>query len=170
MRRRTRGKIGTALALVFGLGRLPAPGTFGALVALPLAWVAHGIGGIELLAIVTLTVCVIGYWASVEYIESIGERDLDPPEIVIDEVAGQLLTLWPLSLGLAMAGAEPWVWPWPGWVGGFLLFRFFDIVKPWPIRLADRPGAFMVMLDDVFAGIFAGAVMLLGAWIAHGWF
>ena len=50
------------------------------------------------------------------------------------------------------------------------MFRFFDITKVWPVGLANRPGAFMLMLDDVVAGLLAGAVMLLGAAIAHGCF
>lgn len=170
MRGRTRRRIGTAIALLGGLGRLPAGGTFGALAALPIAWLAHWAGGFVLLIIVTAALWALGWWASVEYIESIDERDLDPPEVVIDEVAGQLLTLWPLSWGLMAIDADPALWPWPGWVAGFLLFRFFDIVKPWPISLANGPGGFLVMLDDVIAAICAGAIMLLGAGLAHGWF
>src|SRR5699024_4888190 len=74
MRRRTRQRIGTAIALVFGLGRLPAPGPFGAFAALPLAWLAHAAGGIMMLIVITLAVWVIGYWASMEYLESIDGR------------------------------------------------------------------------------------------------
>lgn len=165
-----RGQFGAAIALVFGLGRLPAPGTMGSLAALPLAWLLHAAGGIMMLITVTVAIWVLGYWASMEYLERTDGHDLDPPEIIIDEVAGQLLALWPLSWGLTVIEADPWLWPWPGWVGGFLLFRFFDIAKPWPVSLADRPGAFMLMLDDVVAGVLAGAIMLLGAAISHGWF
>lgn len=165
-----RSQLGTAFALVFGLGRLPAPGTMGSLAALPLAWLLHAAGGIMLLITVTVAIWVLGYWASMEYLEKIGGRDLDPPEVIIDEVAGQMLALWPLSWGLSIAEADPWIWPWPGWVGAFLLFRFFDIAKPWPVSLANRPGAFMLMLDDIVAGALAGAIMLLGAAISHGWF
>ena len=69
-----------------------------------------------------------------------------------------------------MMGAAPSVFPWPGWVGGFLMFRFFDIVKPPPVSWCDRPGHWGVMLDDVVAGILAGALMLLAAGVSHGWF
>ena len=165
-----RRQFATNVALLFGIGRLPAPGTFAALATLPLAWVLHGIGGISLMVVATVAIWVLGYWASFEYLEHSDQRDLDPPEVVIDEVAGQLVTLLPLSWGLAVAGADAWVWPWPGWIGGFLLFRFFDILKPWPVSLANRPGAFMLMVDDVVAGLLAGALMLLGAVLAHGWF
>ncbi len=159
-----------ATVTVCGLGRLPAPGTFGSLAALPLAWVVHASGGIVTLITVTIALWVLGYWASFEYLERTGQRDFDPPEVVIDEVVGQLVALWPLSWGLTVAGTDPWVFPWPGWIGGFLLFRFFDILKPWPIRLADKPGAFMLMIDDLISGLVAGAIVLLAAAVAHGWF
>ena len=162
-----RRRVATGIATLFGLGRLPAPGTFGSLAALPLAWGLHAAGGIYLMVTVTAAIWVLGWWASVEYLAGRAE---DPPEVVIDEVAGQLVALWPLSWGLTVAGTESHVWPWPGWIGGFLLFRFFDIVKPWPVSLANRPGAFPLMVDDVVAGLIAGAIMLLGAAVAHGWF
>ncbi len=165
-----RRQFAAAVATLFGLGRLPAPGTFGSLAALPLAWLVHAMGGITLLITVTAAIWVLGWWVSVEHLERSGQTDLDPPEVVIDEVAGQLIALWPLSWGLTVAGTDPWVWPWPGWIGGFLLFRFFDIVKPWPVSLANKPGPFMLMLDDVVAGLLAGAVMLLAAAVSHGWF
>lgn len=165
-----RRQFATAVATVLGLGRMPAPGTFGALAALPLAWLLNTGGGIYLMITATAAIWVLGWWASVKYLEQSGQTDLDPPEVVIDEVSGQLIALWPLSWGLTVAGTDPWVWPWPGWVGGFLLFRFFDIVKPWPVSVADKPGPFMLMLDDVVAGLLAGAVMLLAAAVAHGWF
>lgn len=160
------------IALVFGIGRLPAPGTFAALGALPLGWLLHGIGGIYLVVVVTLGLFALGYWASFEYL---GGKLADPPEVVIDEIVGQLVTLWALSGGLTAAqtadpGLGPWVFPWPGWVAAFLLFRFFDIVKPWPVSLANKPGAFALMLDDVVAGLIGGVLMLVAAGIAHGWF
>jgi len=164
----TRAGIAAGIATVAGTGHAPAaPGTFGSLAALPLAWALHWLGGIAALASVTALLFVAGYWAAREYLA--GRRD-DPPEIVIDEVVGMLISLWPLSAGLTLTGADPAVFPWPGWVGGFLLFRFFDIVKPPPVSWADRPGAFGVMLDDVIAGALAGGVMLLAAAVAHGWF
>lgn len=156
------------IATVCGIGRIPfAPGTWGSLVALPLAWGLHAAGGIALILVATAALFVAGYWATFEYLD--GQVD-DPSEVVIDEVVGQLIALWPLSWGLTMAGTDPGVFPWPGWIGGFLLFRFFDIVKPPPVNWADRPGAFGVMLDDVVAGLLAGTLMLLAAGIAHGWF
>ena len=68
------------------------------------------------------------------------------------------IALWPLSAGLWHAGADPWVFPWPGWVGAFLMFRLFDVWKPGPVGWADRqPGAMGVMLDDVDRGGDGGA-------------
>ena len=151
-----------------GLGLLPAaPGTWGSLGAIPLTWALHALGGFWLVAGVTVVLFVIGVWASKVYLA--GRQD-DPSEIVIDEVVGQMIALWPLSWGLTLAGTDPSVFPWPGWVGGFLMFRFFDIVKPPPVSWCDRPGHWGVMLDDVVAGILAGAVMLLAAGVSHGWF
>ncbi len=160
--------LATQIATVGGIGRIPfAPGTWGSAAAIPLAFVSHYLGGITLLILITAILTVAGYWASAVYLDGRAE---DPSEIVIDEVVGMLIALWPLSWGLSMSGTAPHVFPWPGWVGGFFLFRFFDIVKPPPVRWADRPGALGVMLDDVLAGIMAGACMLAMAGIAHGWF
>ena len=82
-----------------------------------------------------------------------------------------LIALWPLSIGLGQIGAEWHVWPWPGWVVGFLLFRFFDIVKPPPVNWAGRvAGPLGVMLDDIVAGVMTALIVVVAAGIAHGWF
>ena len=89
---------------------------------------------------------------------------------MIDEVVGQWVALMPLSLGLWAAGAPAHLFPWPGWVGGFVLFRLFDIWKPGPVGWADRrKGPTGVMLDDVVAGVLAALVVTLLAAVAHGW-
>ena len=149
-----------------GVGLIPlAPGTFGSIVAIPLAWLLHMVGGIWLVVIATVAIFAIGLWASAIYLQG---RKEDPSEVVIDEVVGQMIALWPLSWGLTIAGTDAHVFPWPGWLGAFLAFRFFDILKPPPIRWVDRPGAFGVMMDDVVAGLFAGAAVFITARIAHG--
>lgn len=151
-----------------GLGRMPiAPGTWGSLPAIPLVWLLHMAGGGGAVVAGTVLITVAGYFATRVYLD--GRLD-DPKEVVIDEVAGQMIALWPLSIALQMTGADPWIFPWPGWVGAFILFRFFDIVKPPPIRYFDRPGAMGVMVDDVVAGAMAGLVMLIAAGVSHGWF
>ena len=95
--------------------------------------------------------------------------DPDPGEIVVDEVVGQWIALFPLSAGLWLAGAAPQVFPWPGWVGAFVMFRLFDIWKPWPVSWADGlHGATGIMLDDILAGLMAAVVVALAAALAHG--
>lgn len=158
------------IATLFLIGRLrPAPGTWGSLAAIPLAWVLHGLGGFPALAAATLLAFGLGWWATTA--ELALTDDPDPSWIVIDELVGQWLALWPLSLGLWLAGREPWLFPYPGWVGAFLMFRLFDIWKPGPVGWADRQGgALGVMLDDVIAGLFAALVVALAAAISHGAF
>lgn len=155
------------IATVAGVGYLkPAPGTWGSLSALPLAWALHVWGGFPLLALATLAALAGGVWASAVFV---GDNQIkDPPEIVIDEVAGQWTALWAISLPAWMHGIEITVL-WPGWISAFLLFRLFDILKPGPIGWADRRGgAVGVMLDDIIAGIFAAVGTLLLAGVAHG--
>ena len=157
------------IATVGGVGDIPmAPGTFGSLVAIPMAWGLHALGGFPLLACCTVALFLIGYGAVAIYLDGKAE---DPSEVVIDEVVGMLIALWPLSLGLTLIGAGPDVFPWPGWVLGFFLFRFFDILKPPPVNWADRlKTPFGVMLDDVIAGVMAALLAALAAGLAHGWF
>ncbi len=156
------------VATAFGIGRLPgAPGTWGSAAAIPVAWVLHGLAGFPGLALATLAAFAVGWWATAR--ATAGSADKDPSEIVIDEVVGQWIALWPLSAGLWHAGADPWVFPWPGWVGAFLMFRLFDIWKPGPVGWADRRhGPLGVMLDDVVAGILAAIVVATAAGVAHG--
>ncbi len=156
------------LALAGGLGRLPqAPGTWGSLGAIPAAWALHALGGFPLFAAATVAAFAAGLWAVSAYIAESGESD--PSEVVIDEVVGMWLTLWPLSLGLWLQGLPGSVFPWPGWALGFVLFRALDIRKPWPVSRAERvPGALGVMLDDVVAGLIAAVVAAAAAIVAHG--
>ncbi len=132
------------IATGFGLGRLPiAPGTWASLAALPLAWLIHELAGTTGIALAGIAIGLIGIWASQVYVAH--QRVQDPGEIVVDEIAAQLLvlTVVPLSLfSLAL---------------GFALFRVFDIVKPWPVSWADRSvkGGLGVMLDDLLAAAYA---------------
>jgi len=157
------------VATFFYVGLLPwAPGTWGALAALPLGYLLHRMGGFPLLALATLALFAAGWWATAR--ETAGGGDPDPGEIVVDEVVGQWIALFPLSAGLWAMGAAPAIFPWPGWVGGFLMFRLFDIWKPWPVSWADRrPGAMGVMLDDVLAGVMAAIVVMIAAAVSHGY-
>lgn len=157
------------VATVGGTGHLPrAPGTWGSLIALPLANLLHWIGSFPLLAIATIAVTILGYWSV--SVASRGTTDPDASEYVIDEVAGQWIALWPLSGGLWYAGSALDVFPWPGVVGAFVFFRLFDILKPPPVGWADRMKTPLgVMLDDIFAGFMAAIVVAITAAVAHIW-
>ncbi|MDF2233090.1 phosphatidylglycerophosphatase A [Albimonas sp. CAU 1670] len=158
-------------ATLFGLGEATpaAPGTVGSLVALPVGWLLHWAGGFPLFAFGLIVAIALGYTSIDRYLAIHGE-DEDPGEVIADELAGQLLALAPLSLGLFLAGAPAHVFPWPGWVGAFVLFRLFDILKPPPVSTAERlPGATGVMADDLVAGLLAAIVVTVSAAVAHGW-
>ncbi|MDP4034006.1 MAG: phosphatidylglycerophosphatase A [Pseudorhodobacter sp.] len=156
------------VAIFFGAGLLrPAPGTWGSAVALALGLVLHGIGGFPLLAAATLAATGWGFWALER--ELAGRPGDDPSEFVIDEVAGQWLALCFPSAGFWLMGLDSWHFPYPGWVGAFVFFRLFDIWKPGVIGRADRRSdAAGVMLDDLWAGLFAGIATMVAAGLAHG--
>jgi phosphatidylglycerophosphatase A len=160
----------TRFIATFGyLGFVPvAAGTWGSLAALPTGYLLHRLGGFPLLAAVALAGTCIGYWAT--RVETRRQDDLDHGHIVVDKVVGQWIALLPLSFGLWHAGAPPSLFPWPGWVSAFLLFRLLDIWKPWPVSWADRrEGSAGVMLGDVLAGLIAALLVTLLAGLAHGW-
>lgn len=155
------------IAIWFGAGLLrPAPGTWGSLAALPCAWLIAVLFGPAGLIVATALVFGLGWWATAR--ETAGKDDHDPSEIVVDEVVGQWIALWPVAIGAANAGV-PLLALWPGWLAAFLLFRLFDITKPGPVGWADRRGdALGVMLDDVIAGVFSALGVVALAALAHG--
>jgi len=157
------------VATVCGIGHLrPAPGTWGSLAALPMAWALHVLGGPLLLGVGIALTFGTGWWSTA--LETRGKADQDPSEIVIDEVAGQWLALLPVSIGAAHAGVAIGAL-WPGWITAFVAFRLFDIWKPGPIGWADRQGGPLgVMLDDLLAGLAAALCVLAGAALSHGVF
>jgi phosphatidylglycerophosphatase A len=138
------------LATWFGAGLLPLmPGTWGSLAALAFGWVIQSLWGWPGLAIAAAVVFLLGCWASGVVARASGVNDAGA--IVIDEVAAQWLVL---AVGSNDAAT---------YVLGFLLFRLADILKPWPARWADRrlDGGFGVMLDDIFAAVYAAALLAL---------
>ena len=138
------------IATWFGSGLIPfAPGTWGTVAALPFGWALYCAGGAPALLLGALVALGTGVWASNRYMAQTGRHD--PGTIVIDEVAGVWITLAALPEGAA----------WYFWLIAFTLFRFFDIVKPWPIRSLDRNlgGGWGVMLDDIVAGLFGAAAL-----------
>jgi phosphatidylglycerophosphatase A len=134
------------LATAGGVGYSPiAPGSLGALLALPAGGLIANLSwGMKLGAVLLLS---CGAMAVIQpYLASTGTRD--PQEVVLDEVVGCLTAL----------AFVPWEIPWV--VAAFLLFRLFDVSKPWPIRAIERVrGAVGVVGDDVAAGLFAGALL-----------
>ena len=154
-------------ATFLGTGLLrPAPGTWGSLAALPVAWAIATLLGPWGLVVATALVFAMGWGATA--VETRGMDDHDPSEIVIDEVVGQWIALLPIVFGAARAGVDLRAL-WPGWVAAFLLFRLFDIWKPSLVGWADRRGdALGVMLDDVIAGAFAAICVTALAALWHG--
>lgn len=135
-------------ALGFGLGLAPkAPGTFGTLLGLPLLMVMPAQLGSYLL--VVLVLFAFGVWCCDVCTRYLGVHDHGA--IVWDEVVGYLITMVALPVS----------WPWM--LAGFVVFRFFDIIKPWPISWLDRRvhGGLGIMVDDVLAGVFAAITLQL---------
>ncbi len=154
---------------VLGSGFLkPAPGTWGSLAALPLGWAVYALGGPFVFAAAIVIVAVLGIQAIAADMAETGAHD--PRWIVIDEVAGQWIALLPVVFG-AWRAEVPVTALWPGIITGFLAFRLLDIWKPGPIGAADaRDDATGVMLDDIWAGVFAAMVVIILALVAHASF
>lgn len=140
----------TLIATLGGVGFAPlAPGTVASSAALPFAWLLMLYAGSAGLIIATIGVSALGLWACDSHSHAAGE--IDPSECVIDELAGQWLAcaFAPLSLG--------------GFLLAFVLFRIFDILKPWPASSAERlHGGAGIMADDLVAGLMAG-ILVMGA-------
>ena len=152
MKIRDRAVIFLATGLL--IGNVPfAPGTFGSLIGLPLAFL---LSRLNLLLSASFILLFVFFAIAVA---SAAEKILskkDPAKIVIDEIAGLMVTFagLPFNLGTAIAG--------------FIIFRAFDILKPFPIRALERkvPGGGGVVLDDVLAGIYANLILRLAFYIA----
>lgn len=139
------------VATGFGAGRLPlAPGSWGSLLAVAVAWGLWRWQGPWAVLAASAVAAAAGYWA----LRACGDwASGDPPEVVIDEIAGQMIACWPAAL-MALDPARGWA----AWAGSFAAFRFFDILKPGPVRAAERlGGAAGVMADDLVAGTASAA-------------
>jgi phosphatidylglycerophosphatase A len=148
----------------FGSGLLPkAPGTWGTLFAIPVAWaLSTAEAGDAARLALWASLFLIGTWAAGVFDETMGTADNQ--NVVVDEVVGYGITAWTIGTD------------WPSILAAFVLFRFFDMVKPWPIRLVDRWShrrskggdakararwtGFGVMADDVLAGVFGLACVV----------
>ena len=146
-----RGSVPRSTAWVvatwFGCGLAPkAPGTVGTLGAIPLYWLVARWGppGVGATA---LGVTLVGVWAASQVARELGNED--PQVVVVDEVAGMLITMLPMA-----------AWSWRAVAVGVVLFRLLDITKPWPIRACERlPGGGGGVMDDVAAGVIGAGVM-----------
>ncbi len=142
---------GLAIATVFGVGYAPfAPGTFGSAAGLLVWWLLPVSTVVQAIAIVAIFFA--GAWGG-----SVAERHFgrtDPGQVVIDEVMGMLITLFLNPVG------------WTGAIAGFLLFRIFDVIKPYPANQLEKlHGGFGVMADDGMAAIYANLVLRLGLYL-----
>ncbi len=144
------------LATGFNIGRLSgAPGTLGSVEGVLLACLVHQ------LSAPWLTIAVISVILGAVFVAGQAARALrekDPSIIVVDEIAGMVvcLSLFPCSLVYA--------------VSCFALFRLFDIWKPWPVHSLEKlPGGWGIVMDDVMAGVMAGAAVQAGVLLSHAW-
>ncbi|MBR6663401.1 MAG: phosphatidylglycerophosphatase A [Alphaproteobacteria bacterium] len=149
------------VATFLGSGLAPvAPGTFGSLATIPLAFFLAYFYGIYGIIGGTIVSFALGIW-SISPILKTGKHD--PSYIVIDEVAGQLLTFAFVADQLQYDSHSGMIY-----LLGFMLFRLFDITKPQPVKWADKKllNAWGVMLDDIFAGLYAGGILyVINLWI-----
>jgi phosphatidylglycerophosphatase A len=143
--------IALGLATSLGVGYVPvAPGTIGSLVGL-LVWAALPVSP-TIHAVTIALMFVVGSWSG-SVAEMHFERE-DPGPVVIDEVMGMLITLFLNPVG------------WLGALTGFLLFRIFDVIKPYPSNRLERlPGGVGVMADDAMAAVYANLALRGCAWV-----
>jgi phosphatidylglycerophosphatase A len=141
------------LATGFFVGTVPfAPGTFGSIIGLPVCFL---ISGLNIFLSVTCTLLFIFFAIWVAAAAGKILKKEDPGEIVIDEIAGLIVTFVGLPFTLQTA------------IAGFILFRIFDILKPFPIRTIEKKvaGGSGVVLDDVMAGIYGNLILRLAIYI-----
>jgi phosphatidylglycerophosphatase A len=147
------GFVALMLATSLGIGYIPfAPGTFGSLAGL-LAWAVLPQAA-TLQAAIIVVIFAAGSWSG-----SVAEAHFqrtDPGPVVIDEVMGMLITLFMNPVG------------WPGALVGFVLFRLFDVIKPYPSNRLERlPGGAGVMADDAMAAVYANLALRACLWVGR---
>ncbi|HEY6168179.1 MAG TPA: phosphatidylglycerophosphatase A [Verrucomicrobiae bacterium] len=154
------------LAQGFGVGRIPlAPGTWGSLVGLGWFCLLTLSGDFRLLLSGTIISVSVAVWVCGNAERILGRQD--PPSVVLDEIVAVPLCFffwaadaWARAGSLPTAGqffADNWLTV----IGVFAAFRFFDVLKPWPIRQSQRlPGGWGIVIDDVLAAVYVNLVML----------
>jgi phosphatidylglycerophosphatase A len=155
------------LTSCFGLGRLPAaPGTWGSLPPVVLFVLMCYFGSsTAAVAIIMVILAVIGSAVCIKLAPAVAAKtnETDPREVVADELAGQAVTF-------LFIAAYPINNIWVVGLLGFLLFRFFDILKPWPIRKLEKlPNGWGILLDDLLAGVLAGIASLACLILWNNW-
>ena len=154
-------KLSKLISTFFYVGFLrPAPGTWGSVVGLILAYVLLNKINLFTFCLILLFTTLVGFWATKHYIQHNSEKS-DPSEVVIDEVIGQWIAVLPIGFTLTVnefSSKELWlVWLW-----AFVSFRFFDIIKLGLVGWADDlGGALGVLLDDILAGFAAGLTVIV---------
>jgi len=133
------------ISTFFGIGRFSKmPGTLGSAAALLIAMITY-VAGYKLHWGAIIAVIIIGIWCSDRYSRKIGVKD--PPEVVIDEVAGMWISIYLL--------------PANNWIPAFVVFRIVDIVKPFPVNIAEKlPGGIGIMADDIVGGVIVNLIFL----------
>ncbi len=149
-------KILTTLSTLGPIGKCPAPGTMGSIVAAIAGVFIAAHWGLVALTVATVLVVAIGFPMANAHFRVTGQKDAS--EVIIDEVGGQWLAMLPIPVAPALT-MEYVIWV----AVAFALFRLFDIWKPGPIRQAEKlqPYATGVMADDIIAGAIAGAIIML---------
>jgi phosphatidylglycerophosphatase A len=148
-----KGKTVLFIATGAYVGKIPfAPGTFGSLLGLVACYLLSLVP-VAVAAVILVALILISVWASEHAEKLIGKKD--PGSVVIDEVAGMVITMIGVPFGVVTATA------------GFFLFRFFDILKPPPVRFFqdDLPGGSGIVMDDVAAGIIANILLRVMCWV-----
>ena len=149
-------KLNKFISTFFYVGFLrPAPGTWGSIAGIVLAYIILITMGLLTFFIIFLFTIIVGFWSTKNYLTNSSEKS-DPSEVVIDEVIGQWITILPIAYILEI-DEFPKDGLWFVWLWAFVSFRFFDITKLGLIGWADNlGGALGVLLDDILAGIAAG--------------
>ncbi len=146
-------RVAVALATWFGCGYWPwGPGTAGSLAAIVIAILLHFYAGTGRLTLLLLCLVLLApaIWASTRTARLVNKPD--PGLVVVDEVLGQ----W-----VALLGATALVWK--SFAAGFLLFRLFDIWKPWPVHSLEKlPEGVGIVADDLAAGLYAALILYIG--------
>lgn len=148
------GTLAAAVATGFGVGLIPfAPGTFGTLLGIPLAWGVQQLPNVGLRVLVIAAVCAVGVPLCTLAARRLGGQK-DPGSIVLDEIASLPITFFLISIDSVAVVAA-----------GFMLHRLFDITKPPPARQLERlPAGLGIMADDWIAGIYSNLALRLVLW------